>query len=107
MAQGFTSAENQGAALLTTNASVNGELVLQDSKGKELLRWTPTKTYSSIAITCPGLTKGASYTLTAGDEELSFELTDWVYGSSGGFGGPGGMGRPGDGWGGGMGKPHR
>ena len=110
MAQGFTSAENQGAALLTTNASANGELVLRDSKGKELLRWTPTKTYSSIAITCPGLTKGAGYTLTAGDEELSFELTDWVYGSSGGFGGGPGGGRPDGGWGGGpggMGKPGR
>jgi len=107
MDQGFTSAENQGAALLNTNASVNGELVLRDSKGKELLRWTPAKTYSSIAITCPELTKGVSYTLTAGDEELSFELTDWIYGSFGG--GPGG-GRPDGGWGGGpggMGKPGR
>lgn len=110
MDQGFTSAENQGAALLNTNASVNGELVLRDSKGKELLRWTPAKTYSSIAITCPGLTKDASYTLTAGDEELSFELTDWIYGSSGGFGGGPGGGRPDGGWGGGpggMGKPGR
>ncbi len=108
MAQGFTSAENQGAVLLTTNASANGALVLRDSSGKELLRWTPAKTYSSVAITCPELRKGESYTLIAGEEEQSFELTDWVYGSSGGFGGdPGGMGRPGGGFGGGMGKPDR
>lgn len=107
MAQGFTAAEGQGAALLTTDSTVSGELVIRNSKGEDVLCWTPAKTYSSVAVTCPGLVQGETYAVTMGEEQQSFTLTDWVYGSSGGFGGgPGGMGRPGgEGWGGG--KPGR
>ena len=102
MAQGFTGAQGQGAALLNLNGSATGELVITDSHGKEVLRWTPEKTYASIAVTCPGLTKGETYTVTAAGKTQTFTLTDWVYGSSGGFGGFGGPGS-GGGFDGGMG----
>ena len=105
MAQGFTSAEGQGAALITIGSNVTGELVVTDSNGKEILRYTPEKAYATVAITCPGLTKGGTYTVTAAGHKQTFTLSDWTYGSSGGFGGmggpgggkqpPGGGGRPG------------
>ncbi len=106
MAQGFTSAEGQGAALLNVGGNASGELVVKDSDGKILLQWTPAKSYASVALTCPGLTKGESYTITVAGNSQTFELTDWLYGSSGGMGGPGGMGG-GMGGPGGMGKPGR
>lgn len=90
MAQGFTSAEGQGAALLSVGNGVTGELLITDDAGKEILRWTPEKAYASVAVTCPGLTKGGTYTVSAGGQEQTLTLSDWVYGSSGGFGGFGG-----------------
>ena len=100
MAQGFSSATNQCGVLVTVG-STTGEILLKDSKGNVLIRWTPEKTYATVAFTCPGLVKGETYTLVTGGTEQQIEMTDWIVGSSGGFGGgPGGMppgvgGRPG------------
>lgn len=106
MAQGFTSATNQCGVLVTVG-NTTGEILLKDSTGKELLRWTPEKTYATVAFTCPGLVKGETYTLSVGGQEQQIEMTDWIVGSSGGMGGgmdgggggrPDGGGRPGRPW---------
>lgn len=101
MAQGFTEASGQGGILVNVNGMSVGEILLTDDAGKELFRWTPAKNYGSLVLTCPGIVKGETYTLTVGDTAQTVEMTDWVYGSSGGFGGPGDPGGFGGGFGGG------
>ncbi len=110
MAMGFSKAENQGAALLNVGNQAAGTLVkLCDTSGKELLTWTADKEFSSLAVTCPEMQQGESYTLYCGDSANEFTLDNLIYGSSGGFGGMGGgfggggMGGHGGGFGGGMG----
>ena len=98
MAQGFSLAEGQGAALVNFSGSAGERLILKDSGGKTLCSFTPEKRYSCVVISCPDLSNSGSYTLSAGDNTSSFTMTDWLYGSSGGMGGSmgGGMGgRPG------------
>ena len=99
MAQGFTTATNQCGVLVTVG-STTGEILLKDSDGNVLFRWTPEKTYATVAFTCPGLVKGETYTLSVGGKEQQIEMTDWIVGSGGGMGGGpgGGGGRPGRPW---------
>lgn len=108
MAQGFTEATDQGALMVTLSGMSGGEVKLTDADGKVLFQWTPAKNYGMVALTCPGLKKGETYTLTAAGLTDTVEMTDWVYGGGGGMGGPGGMGEPGGmgGHGGGM-RPGR
>lgn len=101
MATGFTSAENQGAALLNVGNQAAGTLVkLCNSSGEELITWTADKQFASLVITCPEMKQGESYTLYCGDSANEFTLDELIYGSSGGFGGFGGMGGHGGGMGG-------
>lgn len=105
MAQGFTEATTQGGISLSVGTMATGPVVLTDSAGNELFRWTPNKNYNFVALTCPGLVKGETYTLTLATVTETVEMTDWIYGESGGFGGgPGGFG---GGPGGGGNKPGR
>lgn len=102
MAMNFSKAENQGAALLNVGNQPAGTLVkLCDNSGKELLTWTADKEFSSLAITCPEMKQGESYTLYCGDSANEFALESLLYGSPNGFGGFGGMGDFGGGFGGG------
>ncbi len=98
MAQGFSAADGQGAALVNFSGSAVEELTLKNSDGKTLLSCVPKKSYSCVVISCPGLTNSGSYTLAAGGNSQTFTMSDWLYGGSGMGGGPmgGGMGgRPG------------
>lgn len=107
MAQGFTSAANQCGVFVTVGSTM-GEILLKDGDGNVLLQWTPEKTYGTVAFTCPGLVKGETYTLSVGGNEQQIQMTDWIVGESGGFGG-GGSGGPGGGGGrpgGGMQRPN-
>lgn len=114
MAQGFTTAENQGAILTNVTAQSAGTaLALLDADGNVVAAFTPTKAYSSAVITAPGIQKGQTYTLVAGatlsaaDENgyasggtatggttlATLTMSSLLYGSSGGMGGM----MPGDG----------
>ncbi len=112
MAMNFSNAEGQGAALLTVGNQAAGTVVrLCDSSGAELINWTADKQFSSLAITCPEMQQGESYTLYCGDNSSEFTLSSLIYGSTGmggfgnmgGFGDMGGFGGMGGGFGGGMG----
>lgn len=68
MAENFSSSSTQGSMLVTvSDAMVSGEITLQDSNGNTLLSYTPAKSYNSVVISCPKLTRGETYTLLAGD----------------------------------------
>lgn len=101
MAQGFSSAEGQGAIFCTFNTQRGGSLFeVRDGNGDVIVSFTPAKNYQCAVVTSPDIQKGNIYTLTSdGNTIASVEMTSELYGSSGGMGGMGGMGggRPGGG----------
>lgn len=99
MASGFGSSSTQGAILLNVgNQSAGSTIAVCDSAGNVLAEYSPEKTFSSVVITCPGLSIGESYTVTAGTYSQNITLSSISYGSSGGMQGGGmhgGGGMPG------------
>lgn len=89
MAQNFGENSTQCSMFVNTNSS--GEITLKNSSGEVLVSFTPTKTYACVVISCPQITTGQTYTVTAGEYSTEVEMTSLIYGS-GGMGGPNGMG---------------
>lgn len=85
MAQNFGEARNQGAIMvdLSQPQSAGTSVSLADSSGKELISYTPQKTYSNIVISCPGLAQSQTYELTAGTETISIAMDSLIYGTGG------------------------
>lgn len=109
MAQNFGSSSTQGTMLVTVSSQQAGSTIaLSDSSGREILSWQADKAFDSVLISCPEITEGSTYTLTAGSSETEVTMSSLVYGSSGEMGGMGGGpgggmgGRPGGGMGGGQ-----
>lgn len=86
MAENFGSSSTQGA-ILQSVTSTDGEVVLTDADGNELISFTPSKTYSSVLISCPEIAQGETYTLTTGGTSATIEMTDLIYGQAQGMGG--------------------
>ena len=97
MAQNFGSASTQGTILynLPSAQKAGTRVTLSDADGNILASYTPEKSYQSVVISAPGVEAGESYTLTAGTESVTIDMTSTVYGSGMGMGGFGGMGGPG------------
>ncbi len=94
MAQNFGSSSTQGAMMVTVSSQQAGSTVtLTDSSGETLLSWTAAKAYSSVVISCPEITQGATYMLTAGSSQTEVTMNSLVYSSSSGMGGGGWGGR--------------
>ena len=109
MAQNFGSSSTQGTMLVTVSSQQAGSTIaLSDSSGREILSWQADKAFDSVLISCPEITEGSTYTLTAGSSETEVTMSSLVYGSSGEMGGMGGGpgggmgGRPEGGMGGGQ-----
>lgn len=105
MAQNLSDAQNQGVILVNTaqDQTAGSTVTLSDSHGKTLISYTPSKQYSSVVISCPGITEGADYELTTGTETTSITMDTLIYGTASGMGMPGGdMGGRGMHSGGGM-----
>ena len=100
----------------SSQQSAGTAITLKDNSGNVIVTYTPTKQYTSVAISSPKLATGSTYTLYSGNTKVvTFELTDTVTylnesgvttkqsigggGNNGGFGGdrmgggPGGSGR--------------
>lgn len=119
MAQGFSSAEGQGAAFFSFS-SQKGEtpFAVVDGDNNVVASFTPKKAYQCAVVTCKGLEKGESYrvvvggkvaaadsngyaesgTSEGGEEIFEFTMSSELYSAGGsgfgGMGGPGGMDRP-------------
>ena len=96
MAQNFGTGSTQGSILLNFSAGSKSAVTLTDAAGNVLVSYTPSKTYNSVVISCPGLVKGGSYTVSACGQNSTVTLSSLIYGSGSGMGGgqPGGN-RPG------------
>ncbi|WP_282710209.1 carbohydrate-binding domain-containing protein [Lancefieldella sp. Marseille-Q7238] len=103
MAEEFSSDSTQVAVLYNLDETVEAGTTFRvlDQDGTEILAYTPTTTYSSIAFSSPQLAVGKTYTIEYGDTtaELTIESTAQAVGTSGGMGGG-----PGQGQGGGSGQ---
>lgn len=84
---GATSAQCSILTDLTTPQEAGATVTLTDSAGAVLAEYTPEKAYQSVLISTPDLQVGQTYTITAGTETVTLELTDTIYGTGGGFGG--------------------
>lgn len=93
MAQNFGSDSTQGSMLVCLVASQTGEISLTGESGTVLVEYTPEKQYQSVLISAPGIEKGKTYNLRAGNETQSIEMSDTIFGN----GNENGMGRPGGG----------
>lgn len=96
MAMGFTSGSTQGSILCNFPSSVAAgtEFALKDSAGNTLVSYTPQKAYQSVAVSCPAMKQGESYTLCAGNQTAEVTLSELAttYGQGGMGGGQmGGM----------------
>lgn len=104
MAMNFGSSSTQCSMLVSFDGTVSGgtEITLKDSDGKTILSYTPEKDYQTAVLSSPDLKKGETYTVTAGNQSKTVEMTDTVVGSGGQMGGRqmggyGGLGgRPGN-----------
>ena len=95
MAMNFGSGSTQATALVTLDSqqAAGNVVTLTDAEGNVLLTYTARKAFQSILVSCPDMAVGSTYTLTAGEETQTIELTGTVYGASSGMGGaPGQMG---------------
>lgn len=80
MAQSFGSDSTQCTYILTLSSNVSGTttVTLTDNDENVLLSHETTKSYNSIIVSCPELTIGSTYTLTAGDTSQSITPTSTV-----------------------------
>ena len=75
MAENFDSSSAQGSMITTVSDSmITGDITLTDSEGNTIVSYSPSKEYSSVAISCVDLKEGETYTLVAGDTSTSVSL---------------------------------
>lgn len=91
MEEGFGDNSTQYSVLhdLGSTVSANEKLTITDSDGKEILSFTPTKTWQSVVFTSADLKKGETYTITAGSQSETVTIDGIVTSNSKGknFGG--------------------
>ncbi len=92
MAENFGESSTQGAMLITVSRQQTGSSVrLLDAEGNALISFAPQKDYDSLLLSCPQITQGSAYTVTAGDITTEVVMDSLVYGEgAGGFGMRGG-----------------
>lgn len=99
MEEGFGDNSTQYSVLhdLGSTVSANEKLTITDSDGKEILSFTPTKTWQSVVFTSADLKEGETYTITAGSQSETVTIDGIVTSNSKGMsfgrghgGGPGG-----------------
>lgn len=97
MEENFDDTSTQGAMLVSVSGSQTGNIVLKDKDGNEIVSYTPEKAYNAVVVSTPEVIKGETYELAAGDETVSVEMTEMIYGSGSGMRGGHGGGMKGHG----------
>ncbi len=95
MAQNFGEASTQGSIMITSeNQEAGSSVSVKDEEGNILAKWdSPANSYSSIVISCPGISKGNTYTINAGEYSQDITLDSQIYGTGRGMGSMMGGGR--------------
>ena len=89
MNQNFGTSSTQCSILtdLTSQQAAGTTVMLADSAGTVIAEYTAEKAYQCVLLSTPDLQVGETYTITAGTETVTVELTSTIYGTGGGFGG--------------------
>lgn len=90
MALGFSDSSSQCSVFYSFSSTLpaNTAVALADSQGNTLTTYIPTKAYQCVVISCPGLSTGQEYTLSAGSLSESLTLSSTVTSNvQGGMGG--------------------
>ena len=90
MAENFSSAENQGAALVALSGNAGDTVTVKNSDGTALASAVSDKKYECVVVSCAGMTENGTFTVTNGTNDKDFTLNGFIYGERGGFGGMGG-----------------
>lgn len=82
MAQNFGDTSSQGSILVSVDSQSAGSTVsITDQNGAILATWEAPKSFNSVLISCPDLTVGSTYTVTAGTAQTEVTLDSLIYGS--------------------------
>lgn len=82
MAVNFGDNSTQGSILVNLDCQeARTDIVLTDASGTELINWQPSKQYTSVVISCPGIAQGESYTLKAGTSKTTVTMDSLIYGT--------------------------
>ena len=99
MAEGFDDSSTQCAILynIKRGAAAGTMIALEDNAGNILLEYEAPCSFSSVALSCPEMKLGETYTIVIGDsvEEITLDTVSASFGDaqSEGFGGPMNWGR--------------
>lgn len=87
MEEGFGDSSTQYSVLhdLGSTVSANEKLTITDSDDKEILSFTPIKTWQSVVFTSADLKEGETYTITAGSQSESVTIDGIVTSNSTGM----------------------
>ena len=86
MAQNFGENSTQGSILQCLNETVEGQVVLYDAGGNELLSYTPENAYNCVVVSAPEILIGENYQLEIAGESYDIAMESVIYGMSQGMG---------------------
>lgn len=82
MAPNFGDTSSQGSILVSVDSQSAGSTVsITDQNGAVLATWEAPKSFNSVLISCPDLTVGNTYTVTAGTAQTGITPDSLIYGS--------------------------
>lgn len=73
MAQTFSDG-SQGTMAVQASANGGTEIRIEDTKGNEIISYTPETSFQCVIISTPDLVKGDSYTIYVGSQSGTFEV---------------------------------
>lgn len=81
MSQNFGDESTQGVIMINKDNTQEKDtkIILKDSSGEELVSYTSKKSFNSVLVSCKGIEKGSSYTLSIGDEDSAVQMSSLVY----------------------------
>lgn len=81
MSQNFGDNSTQGVIMINKdNTQEKGtKISLKDSSGEELVSYTSKKSFNSVLVSCKGIEKYGSYTVSIGDEDSEVRMSSLVY----------------------------
>ncbi len=94
MAEAFSEDSTQASILyaFSSNHSAGEKLTLKSGTGEEILSYTAAKSFNAVNLSSADIKSGETYTLTAGSESVTIEMTSNTYSNvQGGMGMGGGM----------------
>lgn len=81
MSQNFGDESTQGVIMINKDNTQEKDtkIILKDSSGEELVSYTSKKSFNSVLVSCKGIEKGSSYTMSIGDEDSAVQMSSLVY----------------------------